>query len=274
VQGVQLPSCFIAMPVSTSSEQARIYSDDLHFSHVLEHLMVPAVEKAGYEPIRPTAIGADLIHAEIIRQLETTDLVLCDISTLNPNVFFELGIRTAVDRPVCVVKDDRTDQIPFDTGIINVYTYGASLSPWVLAAEVETLAKHLQTSAERSKGRNTLWRYFGLTTRAAFQPGESTLEEKVDLVLLQLRATERSRRIEIIDNPNADFLLFSQQARNLLRDIDVEGRVVIGGINDTMTIDMKGLPISSYRMDQIDILAKVYGFEVRFQDYIELDEDS
>ena len=51
-----------------------MYNDDLHFSHVLEHLMAPAVEKAGYEPIKPTAVGADLIHAEIIRQLETRGL--------------------------------------------------------------------------------------------------------------------------------------------------------------------------------------------------------
>jgi hypothetical protein len=189
-----VPTCFIAIPISTSSEQAQVYNDATHFSHVLMHLMVPAVERAGYEAIRPIAAGADLIHAEIIRQLETADLVLCDISTLNPNVFFELGIRTAVDKPVCIVKDKLTERIPFDTSIINVHTYEPSLSPWLLEREIDTLAEHLRTSAKRSGDRNTLWRYFGLTTRAAFKEGESSLDEKVDLLLLQLQGIQSQAR--------------------------------------------------------------------------------
>jgi len=45
-----------------------------------------------------------LIHAEIIRNIENADLVLCDMSCLNPNVFFEFGIRTSLNKPVSVVK--------------------------------------------------------------------------------------------------------------------------------------------------------------------------
>jgi len=156
--------------------------------------MVPAVEKAGYEAIKPIAQGADLIHAEIIRNLETADMVLCDISTLNPNVFYELGVRTAVDKPVCVVRDTRTEQIPFDTSIINVHTYEPSLAPWILEDQVNLIASHLQASAQRGDGRNPLWRYFGLTTRAALKEGESSLEEKVDLLLLQVQAIDSQVR--------------------------------------------------------------------------------
>jgi hypothetical protein len=185
-----VPTCFIVMPVSTSSEDARVYGDDIHFNHVLLHLMIPAVERAGYQAIEPLASGADIIQAEIIRQLETADLVLCDISTLNANVFFELGIRTAVDKPVCIVKDTVTEKIPFDTSIINVLTYEPSMVPWLLEEQIKAIAKHLRASAERSDRRNTLWRYFGLTTRAAFREGESSLEEKVDLLLLQFRGLE------------------------------------------------------------------------------------
>ena len=42
--------------------------------------------------------GADLIHAQIVKNLQFADVVLCDVSTHNPNVFFELGIRTALNR--------------------------------------------------------------------------------------------------------------------------------------------------------------------------------
>jgi hypothetical protein len=118
------------MPLSTASEALPRYgNDDAHFVHVLEHLFVPAVEQAGFEAVRPTMFGADLIHAEIIKNLETADLVLCDASGYNPNVFFELGIRTALDRPVALVRDSITERLPFDTSIINTHTYDASLCP-------------------------------------------------------------------------------------------------------------------------------------------------
>jgi hypothetical protein len=210
------------MPISTSNEHAQLYGDDAHFNHVLVYLMVPAVEKAGYEAIKPIAQGADLIHAEIIRRLETADMVLCDLSTLNPNVFYELGVRTAVDKPVCVVKDTRIEQIPFDTSIINVHTYEPSLAPWLLEDQVNLLASHLVTSERRSDGRNPLWKYFGLTTKGAFKEGESGLEEKVDLLLLQLQAMDSRARETLAFRPTGTAQYFTDpdiilQMNDLLR---------------------------------------------------------
>ena len=88
--------CFIIMPVTTPADVAERYNDKNHFGHVLDCLFVPAVEKAELEPVEPIASGSDLIHARIIKNLENTDVVLCDVSILNPNVFFELGDRKSV----------------------------------------------------------------------------------------------------------------------------------------------------------------------------------
>ena len=129
-----------------------------------------------------------------MRRLEESQLVLCDISCVNPNVFFELGIRTAIDKPVALTRDNYTSEIPFDTSIVHFYTYDASLAPWVLESEIDKLSEHIKASNERSSGRNPLWRYFGLTTRGAFKPEESPIETKLDLVLQQLRdVTERAQ---------------------------------------------------------------------------------
>ncbi|MCX5998275.1 MAG: hypothetical protein NTU41_01430, partial [Chloroflexi bacterium] len=90
--------CFIIMPVSTPDSLVDKYSGDTdHFRHVLGHLFVPAIKAADLTPILPIAQGSDVIHAEIIKSLETAEFVLCDMSSLNPNVFFELGMRTAVN---------------------------------------------------------------------------------------------------------------------------------------------------------------------------------
>lgn len=90
-----MKNCFIIMPVSVPESLIETCNDPDHFTHVFQYLFKPALEKTGYEVIPPAATGADIIHASIIKNLEEADLVLCDISTLNPNVFFELGIRTS-----------------------------------------------------------------------------------------------------------------------------------------------------------------------------------
>lgn len=76
------------MPITTPEHLIQQYDNDKdHFEHVLNHLFIPAIEGANLKPIPPVMKGSDNIQAEIIKNLETADLVLCDISTHNPNVF-------------------------------------------------------------------------------------------------------------------------------------------------------------------------------------------
>lgn len=183
-----MTTCFVAMPISTPNP-ALYHGDADHFQHVLEHLFVPAIEMAGMTPVRPKAEGADLIHAEIIKQLETADLVLCDISTLNANVFFELGIRTALNRPVCIVRDEHTQTIPFDTTMINHASYMSALPAWELQKQVSLLAEHLKTSLNRSNGENKLWKYFGLTMSGTPAiEGKDAVGDRLALMSSQIEA--------------------------------------------------------------------------------------
>ena len=75
------------------------------------------------------------------------NLVLCDMSVLNPNVFFELGIRTALNKPVCLIKDDKTEFIPFDLAGVNAATYASSMKKWVPDKEGAKLTEHIKASA-------------------------------------------------------------------------------------------------------------------------------
>ncbi|MBI3913494.1 MAG: hypothetical protein HY327_04810 [Chloroflexi bacterium] len=196
------PTCFIIMPISTPTELVPHYSGDAeHFRHVLEHIFILAVERIGYLPIPPMATGADVIHAEIIRNLETADLILCDMTCLNPNVFFELGIRTAIDKPVALVKDHLTQRVPFDTALINHHTYDGSLTPWTLVNQIERLSEHLLETISNSKNRNPLWKYFGLTTRGDIL-ANSSIEEKIDLIIRSLTRIQDLRHVsESFDSP-------------------------------------------------------------------------
>lgn len=178
-------TCFVAMPVTTPTSYTEDLHDADHFGHVLKHLFTPALEQAGYTVIPPKMFGAALIHAEIIRHLEQADLVLADLSNHNPNVFFELGIRTSLDRPVVLVKDARTGMIPFDLGTINVLSYDETLATWTLQEEIKRLSEHVSNVPTGDPNGNAMWRYFGLTKRG--DPAEAgSLEGKVDLLLAEV----------------------------------------------------------------------------------------
>jgi len=179
-------NCFIIMPITTPDEWLPKYRNDkLHFHHVLDYLFLPSIELAGLNPIKPIAEGADNIPAEIIKNLNDADLVLCDLSIFNPNVFFELGIRTALDKPICMVKDEHALRIPFDVSIINCHNYKSLLEHWDMEQEILNLSNHLKESLTRSNNRNPLWKYFGIRSVAKSLEGGSE-SDKIELLLNKL----------------------------------------------------------------------------------------
>lgn len=197
-----MADCFIIMPISTPDFFVPTYANDKdHFQHVLECLFIPAVKKAGLNPIPPAAKGADIIHAGIIQNLETADIVLCDMSSLNANLFFELGVRTAIGKPVCVVKDDATPKVPFDMTVVNYHTYTSALSSWTLDKEVENLAAHLKSSLDLSAGENLLWKYFSLSQRAHLTPSNSKDETQDRLALLSAQVEGLSKKLDNVRQP-------------------------------------------------------------------------
>lgn len=182
------------MPILTPVELISHYNDDPdHFEHVLTYLFEPALRRAGYDTVRPSVLNSGVIQAEIIRNLETADLVLCDISTWNANVFFEYGIRVALDRPAALVKDTKTPTIPFDNALVSCHTYDASITPWQLDSEIGKLASFVQSAG--AQDRNALWRYFGITQRASIPAGtDDPVQAKLDLLLA---------RVELLSNPTS-----------------------------------------------------------------------
>lgn len=185
-------TCFIIMPITTPENLLHSYSNDKdHFKHLLDHLFLPAIKAAGLDPIPPIAKGAELIHGEIIKNLELSDLVLCDMSILNPNVFFELGIRTALNKTVCLVRDDKTKTIPFDIGVINHHIYDSTLAPWTIALEVQKLSAHIEASLASMPNANVLWFYFSMSLRAAPTEAKGSIEDKVAYLNVQFEGLRR-----------------------------------------------------------------------------------
>ena len=277
------PKCFIIMPITTHDGFREKYRDGAeHFQHVLHSLLIPAVEKAKFVPIPPAIKGADVIQAEIVKKLETADLVLCDMSTLNPNVFFEWGIRTALNKPVCVVRDELTEKVPFDTGLLNHLEYKSTLNAWDIATEIDKIATHIQDSATSSKGTNPLWKYFGAKSDAVPAPKESGVDGKLDLMFMQLDAMrQKVDSLEVSNSPVPPSVIKAMleekatkapqvpfpEIHNVLNELIpaeyLPVEVVAVGKNGVLAMTSKKLP--KMHVDRINfMMKKSFGREVKF----------
>jgi len=87
-----------------------------------------AIVSSGYIPnIVSYSNDTGVIHNRIIGNLFNNPIVVCDVSSRNSNVMFELGMRLAFDKAVVVVTDDRT-KFSFDTQVVEHLIYPSDLN--------------------------------------------------------------------------------------------------------------------------------------------------
>lgn len=80
------------------------------------------------------------ILKDIIQQIYEADVVIADLSDLNPNVFYELGIAHALNKKVIIITED-INSVPFDLRSYRVKEYSTHFVKF--AQLVETLRQYL-----------------------------------------------------------------------------------------------------------------------------------
>jgi transcriptional regulator with XRE-family HTH domain len=104
-------TAFILMPFSEEFEAA-------YRSFVKE-----ALEEAGFSPTRADDIlNQRNIMQDVISSIAAADLVLADLTGSNPNVFYELGIAHALEKPTILITQS-VDDLPFDLRSYRVLHY-------------------------------------------------------------------------------------------------------------------------------------------------------
>lgn len=170
-------TCFVIMPISDVEGY-----DPGHFKRVYEHIIKPACIKAGFTPIRADDIKkTNVIVIDILQRLLNSDMAICDLSSKNPNVLYELGVRQAFDKPVSFIKDDVTDRI-FDIQGFRDIPYNSSLRIDQVDRAVEEIAENLTLTYE-SKGDdiNSVIELLGITK--AKLPDKVEISVETDLIL-------------------------------------------------------------------------------------------
>lgn len=156
--------CFVIMPISDPEGY-----DKGHFDRVYEDIFKPACVNSGFEPVRADAVKqTNLIHLDILQKLIDSPVAICDLSSRNPNVLFELGLRQAFDKPTVLVQENGTPQI-FDIAPLRYYEYRRSLRYREVLEDQVKITEMIKETYEASKsgdGVNSIVRILSITQPA------------------------------------------------------------------------------------------------------------
>ena len=116
--------CFVVMGFGTKTDLAT--GRKLNLDKSYHALVKPVVEAKGLVCVRADEIKhSGTIDVPMYQQLLMADVVVADISTANPNAFYELGLRHALRPRTTIVISEEQLCYPFDLNhvYINKYTH-------------------------------------------------------------------------------------------------------------------------------------------------------
>ena len=123
---MQNKSCFIIMPFG---EKTDVNGEVIPFDTVYEHILKPAGKKLESHGISVNSVRCDeieragWIHSTMIKHIVESDIAIVDVTTANPNVFYELGVRHALKRKVTLLGARHGTKLPFNIQGFNVIEY-------------------------------------------------------------------------------------------------------------------------------------------------------
>lgn len=168
--------CFVIMPISAQSG----YEPE-HFTLVYEDIIKPAIKAAGMIPVRADeTANTNLIQLDILRKVIESDIAICDMSSKNPNVFYELGVRQAFDKPTVLMIDDET-AAPFDVSSLRYVDYKRGMKFRDVKSAIEKLKVTLIDTYHKREDRseiNSLIRLLELTAPAQLSQSDLTDEDR------------------------------------------------------------------------------------------------
>jgi hypothetical protein len=151
-----MPKCFVIQPFDGGGPYDKRYRD----------VLIPAVTEAGLDAYRVDEDpGTTIIIDDIENGIRDAEVCLADITTNNPNIWYEVGFALANGkRIVLICLEPRPEPFPFDIRHRNIikYTLHSSSDFEKLKQEITTRlkaqaekAEKLQTVAALSQIQNT-----------------------------------------------------------------------------------------------------------------------
>ena len=140
---------FVASPIGAPKSSVRERSDRL-----LRHVVVPACRDFNLAVVRADKLNRPgRITEQVTEHLTSAAIVIADVTGLNANVMFEVGVRAGLQRPF-VLLARRGQQLPFDLKDLRTIFYSLDLDGAETArVELKEQIADVLTSAARATSK-------------------------------------------------------------------------------------------------------------------------
>jgi hypothetical protein len=193
--------CFTIMPFTVRDEDLPRYSNDKnHWNEVYRGLIIRATKEAGLDCERDDEDSATRFITEgIWRKIEAADVILCDLSAHNPNVYLELGWALRADKRFVLVKDDVT-HFNFDLNQYYTYEYSHRLQPSSVERSIGELGEVLRATLRDGERKYSMVAKLSLQLQAS----KAAQGGNIEIRLLQdlLSEVRSSRAGQLFSSPN------------------------------------------------------------------------
>ena len=101
-------SCFVVTPIGDENTTIR-----RHIDGIIDQAIVPAIGEEFDVKVAHREYEIGSINDKVIQSVCNSDLVVANLTGLNPNVMFEIAIRYSFGKPAIVIAENGT-KLPFD----------------------------------------------------------------------------------------------------------------------------------------------------------------
>lgn len=173
---------------------------------LIDTIIKPVLTELGYEidnPMDDSSSGS--ITKQIIKNIVNDELVIVNLTGINPNVMYELSLRHATNKPVVVlIRKDQLSSIPFDIKDERVIPFADVL--YGVDKLKKTLKNHIMSAIEDNPNSPI----YNATQQVNFVGGDKKTEDiasaieniKEDIGILKKRQVDSIRMSNTkFDNP-------------------------------------------------------------------------
>lgn len=181
--------CFVIMPFSATK---RCTTEE--WTEIFENIHKPAINgsRLGYNCER-SEIRTGAFIKDILMQLNQADVVLADLTDMNPNVFYELGVRHTL-RTRTILVSQTMDDVPSDLKQYGVITYNTTPNGVTeYKKEISKILKDIRNNPDRQD--NPVSDYLNLKTIVTDLSEAKTIEKKLIALV-----SECSYNLSVIDS--------------------------------------------------------------------------
>ena len=119
-------TCFVIMPFG---EKPDVDGQIVRFNDVYNYIIKPVAQRVGLEVIRSDEIQTPgWIHGDMIQHIFSSDVAIVDITSLNPNVFYELGVRHTLRKAVTILIRKKGTKNPFNVQGMRTIEYDMDIA--------------------------------------------------------------------------------------------------------------------------------------------------